>query len=199
MLMEQNRRRAFQSKTIEPPPTMKCLSTDSNIVQYRNHHQTNTQSWILDGTRDSYDHPKTFFCSIDKYIHYNSYVCIYYHLFHIRVHCQGSSGQWHRDVLQSIGSLSLRLYIFCFYFIFFLQKCSSYSTNDELFRRTWVRFLGRTILGQALLTSQQNFGLAGPLSLRIGGQTPKLKCSRQVKHPLLECKNRSKVSTRPAN
>lgn len=39
------------------------------------------------------------------------------------------------------------------------------STKDELFMRTWVRFIDKIIFYQTLLTSESNFGLSGALSL----------------------------------
>lgn len=37
------------------------------------------------------------------------------------------------------------------------------STKDELFKRTWVRFLSRTVFGQTLLNSRSNSELLEPL------------------------------------
>lgn len=65
-------------------------------------------------------------------------------------------------VLRSI-KLILCYLIFLFKDILQLSSIGWWGLpKDELFRRTWVRFLGGTILGQTWLTSWPNYGLLGP-------------------------------------
>jgi hypothetical protein len=55
------------------------------------------------------------------------------------------------------------------------------STKGWIVRRTWVQFLGGTILGQAWLISRPNSGLLWPFPLGTGELTPKNKKNLPLK------------------